>query len=34
MRSDIRIGTTFPDYEFPDHTGTRRRLLELQAGDQ
>ena len=33
MRSDIRIGTTFPDYELPDHTGTRRRLSELQAGD-
>ena len=33
MRSDIQPGATFPDYELPDHTGTRRRLSELQGGD-
>jgi peroxiredoxin len=32
MREDIRAGATFPDYELPDHTGTRRRLSELQGG--
>ncbi len=32
MREDIRAGATFPDYELPDHTGTRRRLSELQSG--
>jgi peroxiredoxin len=33
MRSDIVPGATFPDYELPDHTKTRRRLSELQ-GDE
>ncbi len=33
MRSDIRPGGTFPDYELPDHTGTLRRLSELQGSD-
>jgi peroxiredoxin len=32
MREDIRAGATFPDYGLPDHTGTRRRLSELQGG--
>jgi len=27
MRSDIVPGTTFPDYELPDHTTKRRKLL-------
>ncbi len=31
MRSDIAPGRTLPDYELPDHTGTRRRLSELQG---
>ena len=33
MRSDIRPGGIFPDYELPDHTSTRRRLSELQGDD-
>ena len=33
MRPDVTVGTTFPDYEFPDHTGKPRRLSEIQAGD-
>src|SRR5713226_8165769 len=33
MRADIKVGATFPDYELPDHTGTRRKLSELQAQD-
>lgn len=33
MRADITVGATFPDYELTDHTGTRRRLSELQGSD-
>src|ERR1700690_1828321 len=33
MRSDIVPGGIFPDYELPDHTGTSRKLSELQGGD-
>ena len=33
MRSDIRPGTTFPDYSLPDHTNTVRKLSELQGDD-
>lgn len=33
MRADITVGATFPDYELTDHTGTRRRLSELQGID-
>jgi peroxiredoxin len=33
MRPDIRPGARFPDYELPDHTGTRRKLSEIQGGD-
>ena len=33
MRSDIRPGGTFPDYELPDHTETLRRLSDLQGSD-
>lgn len=33
MRQDIKPGATFPDYKLPDHTGTLRRLSDLQ-GDQ
>jgi peroxiredoxin len=33
MRSDIVLGATFPDYKLPDHTGTFRRLSELQCED-
>ena len=31
MRPDIQVGATFPDYELTDHTGTRRKLSELQG---
>ena len=33
MRSDIASGSAFPDYELPDHTGTLRKLSELQGDD-
>jgi peroxiredoxin len=33
MRQDIVPGSTFPDYELPDQTGTHRKLSELQRGD-
>ncbi len=33
MRADIVPGAPFPDYELPDHTGTRRKLGELQGDD-
>jgi peroxiredoxin len=33
MRPDIKPGARFPDYELPDHTGQRRSLSEIQAGD-
>ncbi|HEX6547972.1 MAG TPA: redoxin domain-containing protein [Candidatus Dormibacteraeota bacterium] len=33
MRPDIKPGATFPDYELPDHTGTRRKLSEIQGRD-
>jgi peroxiredoxin len=33
MRTDIRVGAVFPDYELPDHTGVPRRLSELQGND-
>lgn len=33
MRSDIVPGAVFPDYELSDHTGTRRKLSELQGQD-
>jgi peroxiredoxin len=33
MRADIVPGGTFPDYELPDHTSTRRKLSELQGSD-
>jgi peroxiredoxin len=33
MREDIVHGAPFPDYELTDHTGSRRRLSELQGED-
>jgi peroxiredoxin len=33
MRADIIPGAVFPDYTLPDHTGTDRRLSELQGDD-
>lgn len=33
MRSDINVGSTFPDFELTDHTGKRRTLSELQGND-
>jgi peroxiredoxin len=33
MRADILPGAVFPDYELSDHTGTRRKLSELQGPD-
>src|ERR1700683_3923500 len=32
MRADIVPGAVFPDYELTDHTGTRRKLSDLQGG--
>jgi hypothetical protein len=31
MCSDIVPGAIFPDYELPDHTGTLRKISELQG---
>jgi peroxiredoxin len=33
LRSDIVPGAVFPDYSLSDHSGARRKLSELQAGD-
>ena len=33
MREDIRPGAEFPDYELTDHTGSRRKLSELQGNN-
>ena len=33
MRSDIVPGSTFPDYQLPDHTNASWRLSELQGGN-
>ena len=33
MRSDMIPGSSFPDYELPDHTRTPRKLSELQGDD-
>lgn len=33
MRPDIVPGNVFPDYQLPDHTGTPRKLSELQGDD-
>lgn len=33
MRSDLTIGSSFPDYELPDHTDILRRLSFLQGDD-
>jgi hypothetical protein len=33
MRPDLVPGAVFPDYQLPDHTGTPRRLSELQGDD-
>jgi len=33
MRSDIREGELFPDYELADQSGRRRSLSELQGGN-
>jgi peroxiredoxin len=33
MRPDLVPGAVFPDFELPDHTGTKRRLSELQGVD-
>jgi peroxiredoxin len=33
MRDDIVPGSTFPDYELPDHESVPRRLSELQGED-
>jgi peroxiredoxin len=33
MRSDIREGETFPNYELADQSGRRRSLSELQGGN-
>ena len=33
MRADIAPGGKLPDYQLPDHTGTPRKLSELQGED-
>ena len=33
MRSDIREGLRFPDYELPDHSGDTRKLSDLQGSN-
>jgi peroxiredoxin len=33
VRSDITPGSTFPDYELPDHANVVRRLSQLQGDD-
>ena len=33
MRQDIVPGGLFPDYELRDHTGTKRKLSQLQGAD-
>jgi peroxiredoxin len=33
MRTDIREGRQFPDYQLPDNEGIPRRLSELQGGN-
>jgi peroxiredoxin len=33
MRSDIKPGAVFPDYELPDHTRALRKLSEIQGDD-
>src|SRR6202046_1271045 len=33
MRPDIGPGSVLPDYTLPDHTGTLRKLSELQGED-
>ena len=33
MRTGIVAGAVFPDYELTDHTGTRRKLSDLQGAD-
>jgi peroxiredoxin len=33
MRSDIKKGNKFPDYELPDHTGQKRKISDLQEKD-
>jgi peroxiredoxin len=33
VRADIAPGGVFPDYELTDHTGSRRRLSDLQGND-
>ena len=31
MKDSIKIGSPFPDFELPDHTGTKRKLSYLQG---
>jgi len=33
MREDIKAGARFPDYELSDHTGTRRRISDIQGSN-
>lgn len=33
MSYNLAPGNVFPDYQLPDHTGTPRRLSELQGDD-
>ena len=29
MRSDLKVGAKFPDFELPDHTGSIKKLSQL-----
>jgi peroxiredoxin len=33
MRADVKVGSVFPDYELPDHTGQPLKLSEIQGDD-
>jgi hypothetical protein len=33
MRYALVPGNVFPDYQLPDHTGTPRRLSQIQGDD-
>jgi len=34
MRAEVRVGTLFPDYRLPDHTGQPRTQSEIQGDDR
>jgi peroxiredoxin len=32
MRADLKVGSKFPDFELPDHTGDTKKLTQLLRG--